>query len=187
MVCLSLMTIKLFLSAKMDEKTVCQNKIIQVFAFLTCPLPLFLFSLARLLKLIVQFVNPGQTICMENYLNPDKPPLGLYHKIFVFKIDLYPDPMLDLKLIDGRYEIWATGSIASCDYAGMIFGYGYKVAGFVVPIGVVSVFFLGTMFLRRREIKMAQHLMNSPGQNYGPNGKYLETPVLVPDEELLDD
>ena len=39
-------------------------------------IPHFLLSTTRLIKLIVQYLNPGQTICMINHLNLDKPPLG---------------------------------------------------------------------------------------------------------------
>ena len=49
----------------------------------------------------------------------------------------------ELKFKDGRHEIWATGSVASCDYAGMIFAYGYYVAGVFVPATfIVSVYIL---------------------------------------------
>ena len=63
--------------------------------------------------------------------------------------------MQELKFIDGRHEIWATGSVASCDYAGMIFSYGYYVAAFVVTVGLVFMVVLGVKLYKKREAQKA--------------------------------
>ena len=101
MLCLSVMPLKLFLFQKKPEKPKSKDKrlsawrerlspvwkeILGILSMFFCPLPLFLFALTRLLKLIVQFINPGQTICTQNYLNLEKPPLG---KNLNFSIILY--------------------------------------------------------------------------------------------------
>ena len=54
-------------------------------------------------------------------------------------MNFHSNPNQELKLVDGRYEIWATGSVASCDYAGMIFGYGYKAVAVFVPLVYILV------------------------------------------------
>ena len=43
----------------------------------------------------------------------------------------------ELKQVNGSstYEIWATGKVASCDYAGMIFVYGAYGLACLTPIG----------------------------------------------------
>ena len=88
MLCISVMTLKLFLFGKKSQS---KNKklplwqqrlspvwkeILKFLGMFLCPLPLLLFALTRLVKLIVQFMNPGQTVCMKNHLNSEKPPLG---------------------------------------------------------------------------------------------------------------
>ena len=45
----------------------------------------------------------------------------------------------------GEYEIWATGQVASCDYAGLIFAYGYYALAslFAFCISLIIFYFLG--------------------------------------------
>ena len=35
----------------------------------------------------------------------------------------------------GAYQVWATGQVSTCDYAGMIFTYGYYGVAALVPLG----------------------------------------------------
>ena len=115
------------------------GKVIMLWTF---AVPQFLLATTRLIKLSLQYLNPGQTVCMVNHLNTNKPPLGFelddryYILVQYFLLIRGRIHLKELRINDqGAYEIWATGRIASCDYAGMIFGYGYYALAAAVPIG----------------------------------------------------
>lgn len=65
------------------EKPSILSELLGVLTILTCPVPIYVLALTRLIKLCVQYSNPGQTICMKNYLNSEKPPLGMNLNICV--------------------------------------------------------------------------------------------------------
>lgn len=82
-------------------------RILRVFI---CPVPLFLLALTRLIKLVLQYMNPGQTICTRNYLNPDSPPLGTESIILSICVNS------DYQSVSIHGQIW------SMKMAGMKFG-----------------------------------------------------------------
>ena len=57
-------------------------------------------------------------------------------------------------------EVWATGSIATCDYAGMIFGYGMFAMAGVVPISAL-LYWIFDMFFQAKIRKFVRRLFNS--------------------------
>ena len=58
--------------------------------------------------------------------------------------------MQELREIDGDFEVWATGYVASCDYAGIIFAYGYyTLAGLITS--AILILLLGSVWNEGRK------------------------------------
>ena len=52
----------------------------------------------------------------------------------------------------GAFEIWATGQGATCDYAGMIFAYGYYVMAGIVAICAIYLIFYHELHKKIRDL-----------------------------------
>ena len=127
------------------------------FIFIWCfDAPNFLVATSRLIKLIVQYLNPGQTVCL---VNDEGPPLGepslgtefeYVQAICYFRFTVRKFFFFELKIAlnrfddSGEYYIQALGGLSTCDFASSAFAYMYLVLLAMNVIGLV----LMAVFLR---------------------------------------
>ena len=72
----------------------------------------------------------GQLVCNQNFLNPNKLPLGKASMKVKAKFS-------ELKHIRANdYELWATGAVGTCNPSQLVFVYGYYSIIFVIAANI---------------------------------------------------